>query len=341
MTPNPRADDFQRRHRWAGLPLAVLYKFFDDQGAYLTALITYYAFLSLFPLLLVAATILGYVLQGNPQLQQDLLQSALAQFPVVGQKLQTDAGNYRGSGLGLAVGLLIALYGGLGVAQATQNAMNQAYAVPRNERPNPVKARVRSLGLLLTLGLGALLVTGVSAFSSAVLTGWLQYGSRVLSTAAYLLVLVVAFRVLTARALSVREVLPGAVITAVAWQLVQKLGTYYVQHQLSGANQVYGVFATVLGLVGLIYLQALVLVLAVEVNVVLGRHLYPRSLLTPFTDAVNLTPADQRAYTSYAQAQRHKGFETVDVDFDPTHLDHGDDDVSPGQGAREPERDPR
>jgi membrane protein len=320
---NPRADDFQRRHRWAGLPLAVLYKFVDDQGAYLTALITYYAFLSLFPLLLVAATVLGFFLQGDPALQQSILNSALKQFPIVGQKLQTDAAHYQGSGTGLAVGLLVALYGGMGIAQATQNAMNQAYAVPRNERPNPVKARLRSLGLLLTLGLGVLLVTGVSAFSS-VLRGWLQYGTYVLSTAAYLLVLVIAFRVLTARPVSVREVLPGAVTTAVSWQMIQVLGAYYVQHQLNGANQVYGVFATVLGLIGLIYLQALVLVLAVEMNVVLRRHLYPRSLLTPFTDAVNLTAADERAYTSYAQAQRHKGFETVDVDFDEEHRADGE-----------------
>src|SRR5579875_206352 len=75
MTIARRADRLQRRHRWAGLPLAVLYKFVDDQGSYLAALLTYYGFLSLFPLLLLAVTVLGFVLHGNPHLQHQLLNS--------------------------------------------------------------------------------------------------------------------------------------------------------------------------------------------------------------------------------------------------------------------------
>ena len=53
---------------------------------------------------------------------------------------------------------------------------------------------------------------------------------------------------------------------------------------------------------------------------VLARRLWPRALLTPFTDVVDLTHADRKAYTSYARAQRHKGFEEVTVSFDkPGH----------------------
>jgi hypothetical protein len=76
------------------------------------------------------------------------------------------------------------------------------------------------------------------------------------------------------------------------------------------------VFALVLGLVALLYVAAVMAMLGIQINVVLAKRLYPRALLTPFTDAVNLTEADRRVYTDYAKAQRHKGFEQVTVTFD-------------------------
>jgi hypothetical protein len=145
-------DGFQRRHRWAGFPLAVLYKFFDDQGSSLTALVTYYGFLSLFPLLLLLVTILGFALHGDPHLQATLLNSALAQFPVIGTQLRENVRAASGSGFGLVVGVAGTLYGSLGAAQATQNALSRVWAIPRNERPNPFSSRLRSLGLILVLG---------------------------------------------------------------------------------------------------------------------------------------------------------------------------------------------
>jgi uncharacterized BrkB/YihY/UPF0761 family membrane protein len=168
-------DAFQRRHRWAGLPLAVVYKFVDDQGGYLTALITYYAFVSLFPLLLLLVTALGFALQGNPGLQQRVLDSALAQFPVIGDQIGTNIHSFHGSVLGLVTGILSSLYGGLGVVQATQNALNKMWGIPRNSRPNPITARLRSL-LLLAAGGATILVTTVL---SALTANAGAYGSSV------------------------------------------------------------------------------------------------------------------------------------------------------------------
>src|SRR6195952_6086472 len=176
-------DRFQRRHRWAGMPLAVVYKFVDDQGNFLAALLTYYAFLSLFPLLLLLVTILGYALHGNLELQQRVLDSALSQFPVIGEQLRTNIDPLHGRVLGLVVGILGSLYGGLGVAQAGPNAMNKVWAVPRNARPNPFKARGISLLLLLLVGGGLLATTVLSALtpSAAAYGTDLGTGARVLS----------------------------------------------------------------------------------------------------------------------------------------------------------------
>ena len=118
-------DRFQRKHPWTGFPLAVAYKYFDDFGTYLAALLTYYGFVSLFPLLLLLSTVLGFVLSGDPRLQHEVLTSALHQFPVIGGDLARPK-RLGGGPVGLVVGIAGSLYGGLGVAQAFQYAANTA-----------------------------------------------------------------------------------------------------------------------------------------------------------------------------------------------------------------------
>ena len=311
-------DRFQRRHPAAGFPLAVLYKYIDDSGGYLAALIAYYGFVSLFPLLLLLSTVLAFVLAGHPALQHRILGSALHQFPVVGK----DLGNPKhlgGGTVGLVIGIAGSLYGGLGVAQAVQYAMNQAWRVPRNERPNPLKARARSLLLLTTAGVAVLGTTLLSTLGTAG-AGSLGPAVKVLvllaSVVVNAVVFLLAFRAATARDVSFADIAPGAVGAAVGWQLLQSFGVVYVSHIVRHASATNSVFATVLGLIGFLYLAAVMVVFCVEVNVVRTDALHPRSLLTPFTDNVTLTAGDRRAYTDQATAQTSKGFETVDVDFD-------------------------
>jgi membrane protein len=321
-----RVDAYQRRHRWAGLPLAVVYKFVDDQGAYLTALITYYGFVSLFPLLLLLVTGLGFVLEGDPGLQQRVLDSALAQFPVIGDQIGANIHSFHGSILALVTGVVGGLYGGLGVVQATQNALNKIWGVPRNSRPNPIAARVRSLALLAVGGAVILATTLLSAVtaSGGVVGAGARSAALVVAVAVNVVLFTVAFRVLTARRLTIAQVRAGAITAALVWQTIQWAGAYLLGHMLKGASATYGMFGIVLGLLTWIYLGAVTFVLSAEINVVRERRLWPRSLLTPFTDNVELTDGDRRAYTSYAETERHKGFENVDVDFDPPPRDDPD-----------------
>lgn len=315
-----RLDRYQRRHRRLALPLGVIYKFVDDQGNYLAALVTYYAIVSIFPLLLLSSTILNFVLAGNPRLQHRVLASALGQFPVVGDTLSSPHG-VSGNGLGLAVGVLGTLYGALGVAQALQHAMNVMWRVPRNRRPNPVAARVRSLLLVCVIGLSVLLTTGLSAAVGADSVFGVPVGpwSTVFVVLASLLVntavFTLGFHVATARDISWRDTVPGAIGAAVVWQGLQYAGTAYVGHVVRHATATNSVFALVLGLIAWVYLEAVVVVLAVEFNTVWSMHLYPRALLTPFTDDVELTTADEHAYGDQARAQRAKEFEHIGVAF--------------------------
>ena len=315
-------DRGQRRFPPVGFPLAVIYKFFDDQGNYLAAIMTYYAFVAIFPLLLLGSSILGFFLQGNPGLQQQLIDSALAQFPIIGDQLGRPEG-LQGSTAGIVLGGMVALYGALGLGQSLQNALNIAWSVPRNSRPNPLLLRLKSLGLLLTAGLAVLALSVLSALSSNTQVlgdRWASYtwpiwvATLLINT----LVLSVLFRYGTSRTHRFWGAVPGALTTALLWQLLQQLGTFYVTNVLTQTSAMNKTFGLVLGLIGLIYIAAVMGVLGIEVNVVLNRHLWPRALLTPFTDNVDLTEADKRAYAGYARAQRHKGFETVEVTFTDT-----------------------
>ncbi|MDQ3095324.1 MAG: YihY/virulence factor BrkB family protein [Actinomycetota bacterium] len=318
-----RVDNYQRNHRLAGFPIAVVYKFFDDQGNYLAALITYYAFWSLFPMLLLASSILGFILQGNADLQNQLLDSTLSRFPVIGTEISTPTG-LRGSGIALTLGVLGSIYGALGVAQASQNAMNIAWAVPRNRRPNPVLMRARSVLLLATGGVAVLATTIFSTVASSLVTlgfseleTWLRFAVLIATMLLNALVFAVLFRIATAHKHSLRQAAAGALFVATVWQVLQLVGTAYagrlVQGSMSDTN---GVFAVVLGMLAWIFIGAVAVVFGVEINVVRAGKLYPRALLTPFTDNVDLTPADRLAYTRYAQGQRHKGFQSVSVEFD-------------------------
>lgn len=315
MSITDRIDRFQQRHPAVGFPLAVFYKFFDDQGGYLAALIAYFGFISLFPLLLLFSTVLGIVLVGNPELQQRIIDSAMSQIPLIGEQLgQPD--KLSGGSSAIVIGILGSLYGGLGVAVAAQNAMNVAWSVPKNERPDPIRARVRGLGLLVTVGTAVIGVTVLNGFNAAGFFGtiaqvFVTIAAIVLNTATF----VVAFRLGTPRAVTVNQVLPGALIAALLWQALQTFGGYYVQSVVGGADTTNGVFAIVLGLLAFLYVASIVLVLCIEVNVVRADRLHPRSLLTPFTDNVELTDGDRDAYTAAAEAQKSKGFEEIDVTF--------------------------
>lgn len=310
-------DGLQQRSRAAGFAIAVVYKYVDDQGGYLAALITYYAFVSLFPLLLLLTTTLGVVLAGHPDLQQQVLETAVSQFPVIGEQLGQPQ-QLSGGTVAVVVGIAGALYGGLGVGVAVQNAMDTVWAVPKHRRPDPIRGRVRSLALLLVLGSAAIATTALAAIgrSAEFLGWWGKAGCVVAAVVINAAICLIAFRVTTTRKLTVPQLLPGAAVAAVVWQLLQWFGAAYVSRTVTTASAINAVFAVVLGLLAFLFLISVTLVMCAQINVVRVDRLYPRALLTVFTDDVELTPADRRTYARKARAEQAKGFETIHVSYE-------------------------
>ena len=304
-------DRFQRRHGLLGFPLAVRQKYADDQGGYLAATIAYYGFFSIFPLLLVLTTGLGFVLRGHPHLEHRIIGTALGQFPVIGPQLQSHS--LQGSTLALVIGIAGALWAGMGSVLAAQNAMDQLWGVPFTRRPDFLHSRVRALLLLLVLGGGVLATTALAGAGSV----GARYGiawkilSIALSTVLDFFLFWVAFRVLTVHNLSWRDLRVGAIAAAIGYEVVQLVGGYYVGHVLTNASNVYGTFALVIGLLSFIYLSVHVTLLAAEVNVVATRHLWPRSFSLGGEQPP--TVGDRRALTQRGQVETRREDERIDV----------------------------
>ncbi|WP_203921420.1 YihY/virulence factor BrkB family protein [Rugosimonospora africana] len=301
-------DRAQQRWGWAGYPYAVIKKYQEDNGANLAALLTYYAFLSVFPLLLVFTSLLGYALRSNPGLQQELLHSALVEFPVVGQQLRSNG--LRGHWYVLAFAVLLTLWGARGVAIAIQNAMNTVWNVPYAHRPNFVTASIRGIPLLFSVG-AAVLITGLlsgigSATSSIGL--FLRSVAFVASAVINIGIFLLAFRLATVRVVPLRDFARSALISAVLWQVLLALGTLLVAHQVRHAQALYSTFGVVIGLLAWLHLQAQLTLLAVESDVVRVRGLWPRSVVPP-----PLTRADRECLRAYAWQARRRPKEEQDV----------------------------
>jgi YihY family inner membrane protein len=316
------ADRFQQRHGALGFPVAVVKKFGDDHAGKHAALLAYYGFFSLFPLLLVFVTVLGYALANNPGLQRQLIDTVIARFPGFGPQLQGSITTIRGSGIGLVIGVLGTLWGGLGIAQSAQDAMNTVWNIPYKDRPTWWLRLVRSIGSLLLLVVAVFAATALAQLGTAGqgVLGRLPLGGSLLLN---LVLLAALSQVLTATRLPWRQLLPGAAGGAVGWSVLQALGAWIVTRQLERANLVYGAFAIVIVLLSWLYLSAQLLLYAAEVNVVLARRLWPRSLLQP-----PLTGPDQQVLAALAETEERLPEQTIEVRFSPEVSD--DDTRRPG-----------
>jgi membrane protein len=330
VTMNPaektlrHVDQLQQRHPWLAFPVAVWKKFGDDQAGNLAALIAYYGFVSIFPLLLVLVTVLDIVLRDNTALRKKVVQSALADYPGFGQTLSSAVHGLNQTGPALAVGLLLTFLGARGVANAMQNALNSVWEVPKASRPGFPWSWLRSFGLIFVVGGGAIatsVLSGAIGGAGHVLPG---FAVKVAATAVSLAVNIglfwLGFRLATAKVVSWRDLRLGAIIAGCAWQILQLLSGYFISHQLAHSNSLYGTFGVVLVLIAWLYLQAEATLYAAEANAVLVHRLWPRSLAPP-----PHTAEDVRALRLYAEAEERDKEVPVSVAVPQETETHGEE----------------
>jgi YihY family inner membrane protein len=324
-----RVDAAQRRFTPTAFIFGVVKKYGDDNGGVLVANLAFSAFISLFPLLLVLVTILGLVAASDPAIRHDVLNAVAGQFPALGQQLTGNVHQLqRSSVVGLIVGLAGVAWGTTGLAQAGLFTMEQVWNLPGPARPGYVQRLGRAAEFIGLLGIGVVVTTllaGLNAYgrNAAIFVVLTEVAAAAVNAGMY----VAAFRVLTPKGVPTRKLLPGAVVGGIAWTVLQVLGTYLVQHFVHSGSA-YSIFATVLGLVAWINLVAQVTVYAAEVNVVLARRLWPRSIVQP-----PLTEADRASMALQALQNQRRAEQRVEVSFD----DRKREVSAPGSTPRTPD----
>ena len=286
-----RLDGLQRRHPVLGFPHAVLKRYGEDHGGWLGAIITYYGFFALIPLLIVAVTVLSIVFEDNPTLLDRILDAIWAQLPFVGEDIRQSVHPIAGNPLVVTVALLVTLWGATNVARVCQDTMNRMWGVPRDRRPGFLAKLWRSVSVLALLGLG---VIGSAVITGLVLGLDLPLGGVVLTglgtIAANTAIALGLTRLMTARPLTVRQMLPGSLIIGVGTYVLMLAGGLYVQRTVATASSLYGSFGAMVGLFALIAVLAQVFVYGTLVNVVREERLWPRSL-----SGRDLSDGDRRA----------------------------------------------
>ncbi|MDQ6839860.1 MAG: YihY/virulence factor BrkB family protein [Actinomycetota bacterium] len=304
-------DEFQRSHRPVAFGFAVNKKYGDDRGGYLAALITYYGFLSIFPLLLAFFTIVAYTLPPHGHTVATLTRH-LGSYPIIGQSITDLSKNsLHGSILALVVGILGLAWGGQGLAQTLQFSMNEVWSVPGKDRPGFVPRLIKGLQWYATFGIGFVASTFVNSLGSVL--SWGPAGPILAALPALVInvgLFVVSFRVLTPKEITVRQLLPGAAFAGLIWTALTTVGISLLK-QMSSANALYGSFGVTLGLLAFLYLAARITLYAAEANVVTVKHLWPRSLRNP-----PLVEADKRQLQEMAQREERVDDQVVQVEFE-------------------------
>ncbi len=273
-----RVDAFQRSHRPAAFIVGVVRHTSGDRGSQLAALLAYYGFLSLFPLLLVLVTVLRVVLADDPELQERVLGTALAQVPVVGDDL-AQVGPASGHGWILVLGTLVALWAGLGILDTLQDVLLRVWEIPAADHTGFVSRKVRSLALVVVFGVALAVLIGVGTVGAVVdLPLVSRLVTLVLSAGVATAVALTALVVLGGGGPPWRDHAPGAVVIGVGWVVLQVCGTWLIATRIREASATYGTFAIVIGLMAWLTILGWLVVLASEINVVRSKHLWPVDL---------------------------------------------------------------
>jgi membrane protein len=314
-----RLDLVQRRWKPAGAAVATFKKFSEDQSTSLAAMIAFWAFFSLIPLLLVAVTVLGLVLPASDK--DSVLGRVADMFPLLDVK---GIKGLTGSWWPLLVGAFTALWSGLSVVGGLQTALNSVWEVPQHRRPGKLKQIGRSLWVLATIGVGLVATTLISSFITSSANGVHlgvagHIGGYLLSLVLDVALVVATFRILTVREVTIRDVLPGGILAGVAFFALQELSAFIISRHLKSAQSTYGHFATVITILWWFYLQSVITLLGAQLNVVLKDHLYPRALRKgPQTEA------DHRVLQAYAGERAYYPHEKVLAEVGGSQRDRGD-----------------
>lgn len=273
-------DTFQRNHRLLAFPIAVIKRYDEEKAGKQAALITYYAFLAAFPLLMLFITILGVIVSSNPDLRDEIVSTVFELFPALGNDLKNNVNAIKATGLALLLQSLVVLYGARGLASILQETFNNLWRVESDKRPGFAGDNLRSIGMMLAVGVGMIVGTAISYGLSSTLDLGI-FGSVLINIVNLLVtfgLFLIVFRLGTSGSVVIGKLIIGAVIASLGTIIVQRLGGIIMSEQLPKLEGSYGSFALALGMLFWIYLQAQVILYALVITIVRMEKDWPKKL---------------------------------------------------------------
>lgn len=227
------------------------------KGSQLAAAVTYFAFLSFFPILALAFAIFGQVTKVYKKADDALVDAANSVLPgLVGPPNGVSLETLQGAAPGIfSVGLVLALYSGLGWLSGLRTALVEVFEEPPREQPNFVMGKVRDVLALLALGSILIVSVAVSGVATKVLgpildllelgpvAGWLLGTLAIaLGMAANTLLFFAFFRLLASPDVPTRSLWSGALLGAVAFEILKQVSTLLLKSTAnSDAFQAFGI----------------------------------------------------------------------------------------------------
>ena len=273
---HPKVLAVRRKHPAADVAVKTIDGFRRHQSGRSAAVIAYWGFLSIFPLLLVMTTILGFVLRGDPDLQRKIVDGALSRLPIIGEQIRSDPSKLEGNAVALVLGLLTTLWAGMRAFVGVQDGLNDVAEVDIDDRPAMPITRLRALiGIAIVGGTQV----GTAALQTLITVKNLGFVTNALLVVASLVanvaVLALIYRWLCTRRQTGRDVVPGAVLGGTLFTVLQLVGVVVVGRSVANASNVYGTFAGVIALLGWLSLHATITMFGAELNraiVTLDEH---------------------------------------------------------------------
>jgi len=284
-----KIDNYQRQSRFAGFSYAVIKKYGEDEVGKKAALLTYYGFLSIFPLLLIITTLISVLTANDLQAQAAATNTISRYIPAIGDQLYNQIHSINKNGLALIAALLFTVYGARGAVESFRESAKSIWQEPV-KKENLAKKLARS-SLILLVGVVGLTVASVatgyvSGASNSIL---IKLVSVAVNVFALYWVFIVVLKISLDRKIRVKKIRLGALLAAISLVALQIIGGVIVTQQLKTLDTLYSVFALPLGLMFWIYLQAQVIYISVVATVVSQKKLWPRSI-----DEHHPTAADQK-----------------------------------------------
>lgn len=306
-------DRAQQERWWLALPIGTVRKYADDRGSAFAGLVTFQLFLGMFPLLVAVLTVLGWLMEGSPELREAVLESTIAQFPLIGERLEEDISAVTVSGPWVAVTVAGLLWTAAGIYHSLQLALNQVWNVDGVNRQGFVSRHLRALllfVLVVAAAIGTAFIRGERPDGG--LPGeLLAVGSALVSAAIAIGLLLVVFRLVVSPEVPLLRLVPAAVLAGLAWELLQRVGAWLVTDRLTQAEDLYGAIGFVVVALFWINLLARTAVFANEWAAVSIRGLWPRRITQP-----PLNDADRRALRGLVRNEHRRPEQHIEVSFD-------------------------